>query len=541
MLAVNPGWFRGMAAEAFQEIAVTRCRAGSRVLLSTFYFLVGTANGALAGAPSIQLQWVGTQKIEQIIGDVDWATGAPTASQTFTKSYVLGNGLGYSFEHFNSAQNSNELIFLFGDTTAFGTYSASPGLDCNATAVGAAVGVQVAPCSSPQSPPTDFRCPLGPPPEITIVPCGDSAFNFAAQDPIARSFSTDPEAGLDLEFFMNGKLPLFVTPTALKIGSKKFHIHTGGDDIPNSGITVGDKMYIVYSTGSDASCTSPCDPYAKDFSVLVRFDEEKKKFETIRELSAVAAGGNFVYTAMHDVGGGVGGIGGPARVLMFGVGDYRKSQVYLAQIPKDQFETGIGTQYLVSLNTDSSPNWTPPAKTAQEVLENQKLAQPVFPDDAPSPSVGNISVAYVKSLGLWLMTYDADGTSPPTTQGVYFRYAAAPWGKWSPPQPIFNACADGGFGGAGFPAFIHYYIETKKDKKAADCPAADPYPNGPAGPMIDEDTGANDPELKRGGSFAPIMIERFTRVGSGKLSIYYTMSTWNPYTVVKMRSDFTFR
>jgi hypothetical protein len=35
------------------------------------------------------------------------------------------------------------------------------------------------------------------------------------------------------------------------------------------------------------------------------------------------------------------------------------------------------------------------------------------------------------------------------------------------------------------------------------------------------------------------VIERFTKINDGKLSIYYTLSTWNPYTVVKMESDFT--
>ncbi len=34
------------------------------------------------------------------------------------------------------------------------------------------------------------------------------------------------------------------------------------------------------------------------------------------------------------------------------------------------------------------------------------------------------------------------------------------------------------------------------------------------------------------------MIERFTEVDGNTLKIYYTMSTWNPYTVVKMESDF---
>jgi hypothetical protein len=56
--------------------------------------------------------------------------------------------------------------------------------------------------------------------------------------------------------------------------------------------------------------------------------------------------------------------------------------------------------------------------------------------------------------------------------------------------------------------------------------------------MIAEDNGANDPETQRGGAFSPSLIERFIRVRNETLSIYYTLSTWNPYTVVKMRSDF---
>lgn len=35
------------------------------------------------------------------------------------------------------------------------------------------------------------------------------------------------------------------------------------------------------------------------------------------------------------------------------------------------------------------------------------------------------------------------------------------------------------------------------------------------------------------------MIERFTRVTNSTAYIYYMMSTWNPYTNVKMRSAFT--
>jgi hypothetical protein len=35
------------------------------------------------------------------------------------------------------------------------------------------------------------------------------------------------------------------------------------------------------------------------------------------------------------------------------------------------------------------------------------------------------------------------------------------------------------------------------------------------------------------------MIESFTHTTNSTVFIYYTMATWNPYTVVKMRSTFT--
>ena len=49
--------------------------------------------------------------------------------------------------------------------------------------------------------------------------------------------------------------------------------------------------------------------------------------------------------------------------------------------------------------------------------------------------------------------------------------------------------------------------------------------------------GGNNPYTTPGGPYAPYMIERFTRVTGNTLSIYYTISTWNPYTTVEMRSE----
>jgi hypothetical protein len=170
---------------------------------------------------------------------------------------------------------------------------------------------------------------------------------------------------------------------------------------------------------------------------------------------------------------------------------------------------------------------------------------PVVTDLNPAmPTIGNLSVAYSQQLGLWLMTFDGgrqpDATNPdsPGTTGVYFTYATQPWGPWATPQLIFNACQDHALG-----KYIFYYAKTAAGNG---CPTALPpdtttYPAwaGPGGPTIGPQTASGNPPLAtRGGVYAPEMIERFTEVQGNTLKIYYTLSTWNPYAVVEMESDF---
>ena len=59
--------------------------------------------------------------------------------------------------------------------------------------------------------------------------------------------------------------------------------------------------------------------------------------------------------------------------------------------------------------------------------------------------------------------------------------------------------------------------------------------DGLTGPTI----GPNDPATTAGSACAPSIIDRFTRVTGSTLRIYCLISTWNPYTVVKMRSEFS--
>jgi hypothetical protein len=83
------------------------------------------------------------------------------------------------------------------------------------------------------------------------------------------------------------------------------------------------------------------------------------------------------------------------------------------------------------------------------------------------------------------------------------------------PQIIFNAMRDGAIG-----KFIHNPQAVPDD--------------GLAGPVIGK--GQANPQAVHGGAYAPYVVERWTKVQGSELSIYYVLSTWNPYVVVLMKS-----
>jgi hypothetical protein len=395
-----------------------------------------TASAGAAENPA-KLTWIAgsTVRVEQLIGDCDYpaqaqtGTCAPTTSQTNIRSRVVGTDLGASFE------SQGKVIFLFGDT-------------------------------------------IGP----------DE--NYLASDTIATSTSTDPDAGLFLEFLTNSDgSPFFVRIPGVRMGA---------GEVPNAGIRLGETTYVVVNTGADR--TLP-DPNVNNYSVLTRFDEEARTFTPLRTLSA-RPGGRFIFTSLQRFGD---------DVLIFGSGAYRADNVYLARVPVASFESGTGTSYFAGM-ANGQPIWSSVEADSVPVVVDNPLDVP-----GTSPAIGNASVTFCEELDLWLMTYDG-GSQTPATTGIHFTYAAEPWGPWSKPQLVFNPRREGALG-----TFIH-------DPSIVPNPPGD----GLNGPTI----GANDPYTTRGGGYAPYMIDRFTTVAGDKLSIHYLLSTWNPYTVVRMRSDF---
>ena len=145
--------------------------------------------------------------------------------------------------------------------------------------------------------------------------------------------------------------------------------------------------------------------------------------------------------------------------------------------------------------------------------------RPDFPADgrerrgASCPDLPPIRRAAIWNAGKPVRSRSRSVAGPGGRLGVNPGHPA-PWGPWAQPQLIFNATRDNGFG-----VFMHNQSFN---------------PPGPLGPTA----GTNDPNTTTGTIYAPNMVKRFTKVRANTLSIYYTMSTWNPYTVVEMRSDF---
>ena len=297
----------------------------------------------------------------------------------------------------------------------------------------------------------------------------------------------DPTAGVRLDFLTTtGGRYLTIQPPGIRMAAF---------EVPVSGISLNGQMYVVVTTDHS-------DDRSTDRSVLtkVAMPATPTSFKPLRTISRRPAG-SFIKMSLHAQPDAIEGLpaGGPF-VLMWGSGEYRHSDAYLAIVPEAQFESGRDTLYYSGLDAAGAPIWARTEADAKPIVRNG--------------TIGDLSVTWCGDLGLWLMTYDSRAPAP---AGVLFSYSSTPWGPWSEPQVIFNAARDGAVG-----RFIHDPKSRPDD--------------GLAGPVIGK--GQRDPGAVHGGAYAPYVVERWTRVRGVGLSIYYVLSTWNPYVVVLMQSRF---
>ena len=291
-------------------------------------------------------------------------------------------------------------------------------------------------------------------------------------DSIAFTTDTNPEDCLKLQF-VTSAFGLFLPPSAPGVSQGSFEVPTGG-------FSAHGNMYIIYTTDSSFF-------KAMGRSVLLRSNDNAKNFSYLYDLSV----NKFINVAPVVVeNAGIPGLPEQAGkgVLLWGSGAYRKSDPYLAFLPLESLEDPHALRYYAGTDKNGSPLWSN--------LESE--AVPLF----EQACIGELSVAWNPFIRKWLLLYNCK-------RGITFRVADSPWGPWSPPRVLFNAWRD-----EGYCHFIHASWLSRW------CDTVNDFGRG----------------FTSGGMYGPYMLPGFFTGDDKKTTIYYTMSTWNPYQVVLMKS-----
>jgi hypothetical protein len=218
-------------------------------------------------------------------------------------------------------------------------------------------------------------------------------------------------------------------------------------------------------------------------SVLARSRDDGRTFRLLYELSR----DRFINVSLWPADG---------WLYLYGSGAYRKSSVSLARVKPAAVGDRGALRYFQGLDQAGQPRWS--AREAD--------AAPLFRHDV----VGELSVAYLPPVQRYVLLYNS---SKP--RGIVMRSAAAPWGPWSGGTVLFEPWRDKGYG--------HFLHISAKFKGKGDR-LSDPKREG-----------------EWGGEYGPYLLARFTKGSAERCRIYYTMSTWNPYQVVVMRSELKLR
>jgi uncharacterized protein DUF4185 len=267
-------------------------------------------------------------------------------------------------------------------------------------------------------------------------------------------------------------------------------ISLAGYEVPTHGFSLHGSMYVFFTTGHTQTV-------GMGRSILARSDDEGQTFHHLYDLSDRLSEGKFINVATA-IARNINGIPERDILLLWGSGKYRGSNPYLAYLPLDDVETRSALRYYAGKKAHH-PIWSP----------HETDAVPLF----QHPCIGELSVTWNPFLHNWLMLYN--GHKP---DGINFHVASAPWGDWSDPDVLFDPYKD-----SGYCNFI--YLPPIPELPATHCPH-----------LSDEMFGRSRLG-ERGDAYGPYVISPYTQgEDSKRTTIYFLMSTWNPYNTVLMKS-----
>jgi hypothetical protein len=263
-------------------------------------------------------------------------------------------------------------------------------------------------------------------------------------------------------------------------------VSLGSYEVPTGGFSLNGSVYVFFATDSTAE-------QAMSRSVLAKSDDGVH-FRVLYYVSR----DKFINVAPVVVNSaaipglpGEGGIG----VVLVASGRYRVSDPYLAYVPITSLDTRGPWYYFAGTDAAGQPRWS----------VHEAEAAPLF----HQPCIGELSLDWNGFLRSWVMLYNCVDE----LRGIVYRVAADPWGPWSGAAVLFAPWED-----AGYCTFMHSNWEYFICDEVAD-------------PWRDYDWG---------GEYGPYMVNRLTTGDSSaatvRTTLYYLMSTWNPYQTVLMRA-----
>ncbi|MET0343716.1 MAG: hypothetical protein ABW252_22070 [Polyangiales bacterium] len=471
-------------------------------------------------------EWCAPAAVAPVCGLVD---------ETKRYSRICGTDLGFAFEH------RGQLEIMFGDTWQYASPSATtcsdPGLlgvrgrvddDAQASFVGGTAAPAWLPTSAATTRDGGATCP--------------AALSFDRTAPSA---------------------PYTFTPLRLR--------DVDGEDLS---LGLGDTPLTAFSDGTTAfALFGRGNLETRRLYVARRDPDERTLYHALVDLghetnfhnpTAARVRASDDYAAPRGDEAGVLYLWGRPRFTSYEQQPVDTNGVYLARVALPFFDPASGAstfraQHFAGLDAATgAPIWA----------DDPRAGKPVFTRDFKLTL--QIEVEYVASLGKWVMLYGgdvADGLDPPLVSdqprhgAIHMRTAQHPWGPWSRPTPLL------------WREHVpwHYQCDAYNDTRPEGCdrklPRAPHYPPGDWEPQNTAFRGASCltthpkpivmPNLgfpfplcmgmsQRGNLYAPNILTPWTRhqprdpvTRMSTTTLYFVVSTWNPYRVVLAAADLT--
>ena len=185
-------------------------------------------------------------------------------------------------------------------------------------------------------------------------------------------------------------------------------------------------------------------------------------------------------------------------VFVFGSSfKYNRSNLYLAAFNASDVEAGTSKWFYFSGQNAGANTWS----------NDEKAAAPLL---VGSPNVGNHSVVWNAAMHSFVVMYG----------NILAATSPAPWGPWSAPMVVLAPKSEWAT------SLVHHSGQDPIVRNVVPV-------HGPAnGQVLDlsKDT--------QGVSYGPYLFDQSTTNPDGSVTVYFTMSTWNPYEVYLVSTTF---